>query len=330
MFKSEDHRRSSSPIIVLFRLILSLSMFAVLLVGVYSAYKHFSGLDPLKIDLQAVLKSAFWAKAPQELLGVLSSVKQHQDKIVPGLENKHQDIAFRFLLIADSHNDSANLQKAIAQAKLKFPDLAFIIGLGDYTIVGTIDELKSAKSQFDLAGFRYFLVPGDHDLWDSRDKKREAVANFKEVFGPNFQSFNYEGYIFLLLDNSDNYLGFSQGQLDWINTELEKGKNEGVKGIFAFIPSPLYHPSSDRYMGKSEASLKQQAQAMILQLKSAGVKKVFAGDIHYFSEYEEPITKLSMTTVGAIATERNPQAPRYAVVTVYEDGSSRVEDIEIK
>ena len=83
-------------------------------------------------------------------------------------------------------------------------------------------------------------------------------------------------------------------------------------------------------MGKVESSLKQQAQAMIFQLKSAGVKKVFAGDIHYFSEYEEPTTKLPMVTVGATVTDRNPQAPRYGVVTVFDDGSTKVDDVEIK
>lgn len=336
MFKKTHHRRGSNPIIVLFRLILSLVMFAVLLGGVYSAYKHFSGFDPLKLDPQSIAKELLGSRTPQQFLTAFTSLKlspkilgEASQKIAQVPASTPQ-VAFKFLLVSDSHDDNANLSKAITQSKTKYSDLVFVIGLGDYTNVGTLNELKLAKAEFDKANLRYFLVAGDHDLWDSRDKGMEADANFKQVFGPTFQSFEYQGFKFLLLDNADNYLGFSNTQLDWINSQLEKGKNEGIKGIFVFIPIPLYHPSSDHYMGKTDSSLKQQAQAMILQLKTAGVKKVFAGDIHYFSEYEEPITRLPMMTVGAVATDRNPQAPRYAVVTVYNDGSVRVDDVEIK
>jgi len=116
-------------------------------------------------------------------------------------------------MVADSHNDNVDLQKAINQAKQLHSDLAFIIGLGDYTDVGTIDELKSAKNKFDLASLRYFLVPGDHDLWDARNRSLPAISNFKEVFGPNFQSFTFNNFSFLLLDNSDDYKGLTVPRL---------------------------------------------------------------------------------------------------------------------
>ncbi len=342
MFKHHQGRRPSNPIFLLFRLILSLVMFAVLLGGVYSAYKHFSGLDPLKLDPQAVVNQFLGVRTPQQLLGVLSSLKL-SPKILPAgrqiLGDTSQKItpstpsspsSFKFLLVSDSHNDNANLAKTIDQSKTKYPDLVFVIGLGDYTNVGTIDELRSAKRQFDIAGLRYFLIAGDHDLWDSRDKIGDPGANFKSVFGLLYQSFTYQGFKFLLLDNSDNYKGISEGQKNWITAELEKGKEEGTKGIFVFISEPLFHPSSDHYMGKVDKDLKSQAQSLIYQLKDAGVKKVFSGDIHYFSEYEEPITKLPMVTVGAVTSERNPQAPRYAIVTVFEDGTTKVEDMQIQ
>lgn len=338
MFKKYK-KRSSNPLFVIFRLILSIVMFGLLLGGAYTAYKHFSGLDPLKLDPQSILKQLIGTKTPPELLGVLSALKI-DPKIIPSTNREQGQttnnvaptntgkVAFKFMLMADSHSDNANLKKAIAQAKEKYPDLSFIIGLGDYTNVGTIDELKKAKAEFDLSGFRYFLIAGDHDLWDSRDKGNQAAANFKQVFGPLYQSFTFNNFKFLLLDNSDNYAGLGQEQQDWINSELEKA--EGNMGIFAFIHEPLYHPSSDRFMGKVEKNLKVEAQSLIYQLKNAGVKKVFSGDIHYFSEYEEPTTKLEMVTVGAVLTERNPQVPRFAIGYVFEDGSIKVEDVEIR
>lgn len=343
MFGRRHHpgRRPANPIYILFRLILSLIMFGILLAGIYSAYKHFSGLDPLKLDPQALVHDLTGAKTPTQFLSLLSSLKispkilgttQVTDKIpLAGLTQTANSAGnFKFLLIADSHNDNINLQKAITQAKKNNPDLAFIIGLGDYTNVGTTQELKAAKLELDRANLRYFLIAGDHDLWDARNRNLSPDSNFKQIFGPLFQSFEYNSFKFLLLDNSDNYKGISPEQQRWISDELEKAKEEGLKGIFVFIHEPLYHPSSDHYMGKVDKDLKAQAESLIYQLKQAGVKKIFAGDIHYFSEYEEPVTKLPMATVGAIVTDRNPQAPRYAIVTVFDDGRSSVDDLEIK
>ena len=338
--KHYQGRRSANPLFMFFRLILSLTIFLVLLGGVYSAYRHFSGIDPLKLDPQALLRSALEAKTPQQLMAVLSSLKVNKfdnkllnqanlgnfTKSVPAT----QAAVFKFLLVTDSHNDNANLRQAISQAKQAYPNLSFIIGLGDYTDVGTLDELQAAKKEFDLAGLRYFLLAGDHDLWDSRNRNLPSDTDFKQVFGPTYQSFIHQGFLLLLLDNSDNYQGFGSAQLDWLGKELEKGKQEQTKGMLVFMTEPLYHPSSDHYMGKVEKNLKQQAQSMIFLLRAAGVKKIFAWDTHYFSEYEEPQTKLPMMTVGAIVADRNPQVPRYAIVTVYEDGSTRVDDVEIK
>ncbi len=302
------------------------------MMGGYSAYKHFSGLDPLKLDPQAVISNLIQDKTPKQVWEILG---QFTKKEVISLDNltdtkSSSNPAFSFLLIADSHNDSLNLTKAISQSKESHPDLKFIIGLGDYTEVGTVGELKATKKELDLFGLRYFLVAGDHDLWDSRDKQNPPDTNFKAVFGPAYQSFTFNNYKFLLIYNSDNYKGIGKEQSGWITSELEKSKEEGVKGILVFLHEPLYHPSSDRYMGKIEKDLKTQAESLVYQLKKADVKKIFAGDTHYYSEYEEPVTKLSMVTVGAIVTERNPQAPRYVVVTVFEDGNISVDDTAIR
>lgn len=316
MFK-RHYKKSANPIFILFRLILSLVMFAVLLGGVYSAYKHFSGLDPLKLDpLSLVLKQI--PKQRSDLLSQIASSK-------PEIKAKP---VFKFLALSDSHSDNNNLKKAINQAKEKYPDIQFIVGLGDYTEVGTPDELRSAKQEFDLSGLRYFVIPGDHDLWDSRDKQKQPGENFRQVFGPLYQSFTFENFRFLLLDNSDNYQGLGEEQERWIEDNLEK--QEDTRGMLIFIHEPLFHPSSDHFMGRMEPKVKQQAKSLIYQLKAAGVKLVLSGDIHFFGEYSEPETNLSMVTLGAVTSERNPQAPRYGIVWVFDDGSVKVEDVEIK
>lgn len=335
MFKMHHQgRRHTNIVFVIFRLILSIVMFAILTLGIYSAYKHFSGFDPLKFDPVAVLKNLIGARSPGEFIGALPSVKIGEKILGKSVSSDSkpadQKALFKFLLIADSHTDNVNLAKAIEQAKSAYPDLKFIIGLGDYSDVGTVAELKSAKSVFDTSGLRYFLIPGDHDLWDCRNRDLESVSCFTQVFGPPYQSFELDDFKFLLLDNSDDYQGFSDSEKQWIENELERIKQGSFKGVLVFLHEPLFHPSSEHVMGKVENTLKQQARDLIFELKDGGVKKVFAGDTHFFSEYNEPVTGLSMVTAGAVSSQRNPQTPRFIVVSVFEDGSTKVDDVEIK
>lgn len=337
------HKRSSFLPFVIFRLILSLAMFVLLFGGLYLAYKSFSGVDPLKLNLNSIttnLKSVNLSElakyVPFDAFKKMGSTNENivinlktggQSESLGKESSQNSKPLFNFVLIADSHSDNSDLKKALAMAKTW--DAQFLIGLGDYTEVGTVDELKNAKTELDASGIRYFLTPGDHDLWDSRDKSRQPSANFNQVFGPNYQSFSQQNFRIIILFNSDNYTGVDENQLGWLKEQLGSAKNER-ENILVFLHTPLFHPSSDHVMGRVEPKLKGQARELIKLFVDMGVKKVFAGDTHVFSEYIESETNLSMMTVGAVTSERNLQLPRFARVWVFEDGTTKVEDVEIR
>ena len=338
MFGRYSKKKSTFLPFAIFRLLLSLVILAILLVGIYTAYKQFSGFDPAAADPKAVIASFLASGNFDSLLKLLPfDLKKEQvvyeskplelpkeEKINPP-QPKKAKLDFTFALIADVHNDNALLKKALQQIK----DVSFIIGLGDYTDVGTAAELQEAKKILDESKVRYFVIAGDHDLWDSRDKQKEPTFNFKQVFGSRWQSFQHQNVAFLLLDNSDNYQGFGEAQINWLSQELEKLKTGDTRLILAFVHEPLTHPSSDHIMGRVEPALKDQAKKVAKILQSGGVKKVFAGDIHFFSQHNDPETSLAMVTVGAVTTQRNPQLPRFALVKVFDDGSLEVEDVEV-
>ncbi len=348
MFRKRK-KRSSNPLFGLFRLLLSMIMLTALLGGIYSAYRHFSGVDPLKMSPKSITEVVLGMfsqpkiiqdiqdKVSSKVLGKATKAPQEEYKLsnldikkdpTPAPVKTRGRLLFKFALIADSHDDSTDLKKALDQIKKDFGDIKFIIGLGDYTDVGTLDELKTAKTLLDGSGFRYFLTAGDHDLWDSRNKDLKPEANFVSVFGPVYQSFSEENFKFIILYNSDNYIGLGDVQKQWLSDQLNSSKDN--PGTFVFLHEPLFHPSSDHFMGRVEPKLKTQARDLISQFAKAGVKKVFAGDAHYFSEYEDPESNLSMVTIGAVTLERNLQNPRFGVVSIYDDGSTGVEDVEIK
>lgn len=236
--------------------------------------------------------------------------------------------AFKFALVADSHSENSNLMTALKIAKDQ--GVEFVIGLGDYTKIGTITELVEAKKIFDDSGLTYHLVPGDHDLWDSRDKEKDkATANFEIVFGKPYQSFTWQQATFLMIDNSDNYLGVSPEQLQFIKDQLDVHQKSGRSLLLVFIHEPLYHQESKHIMGRVNEELADQAQQLIKLLADYDVSRVFAGDLHFFGQFTEPQHNVKMTTIGALAAERNIQEPRFAIVSVMTDDAYQVQDREI-
>lgn len=338
MFGKKGHRKASNPILGIFRLFISLIIMAVLGLGLLQAYKSFSGYDPTTVSPQASLKNILTSEGAYEfIVSLLSfsptgSFDKAKDALTTdrgGSSNTPSGpVRFRFAVIADSHKDYSNLAKALKQAK--DANAKIIVGMGDLSDVGTVEELKKTKEQFDLSGLPYYITPGDHDLWDPRDKNLPAAQNFMDTFGPPYQAFSYDSVRYILIYNSDNYLGLDELQLKWLEDELSKQEQNPSKLIFAIADLPIFHPSSDHVMGKTNEKLKNQADHLASIFKKHGVDEVFSADTHFFSQYKDPINDLNMTTVGAITSDRNPQTPRFVLVDIYEDGSYNIQSVEIK
>ncbi len=323
------------------RLGLSLIMLAVLVIGGYSAFKHFSGLDPKGLDAKSLIVNSAWeiigsVEANQILDSILSfkiptslpSAPVTSQEVTNPTPRPGAEIILRFALVADSHNANPNLTTALLDAKAK--QAKFVIGLGDYTEVGTDSELKAVKDIFNSVGLPYYLTAGDHDLWNARDKGVSPEAKFNSIFGSPYQSFSDSGVRFLILYNADNYQGLDEVQMNWLETQVETQVTNPAKLTLAFLHEPLYHPSSDHFMGRVTPNLKSQAQKINQLLQKGGVKEVFYGDTHFFGRYKEPSTGLRMTTIGALTAERNAQRPRYSLVEVWNDYQYNVSDIELK
>ena len=124
----------------------------------------------------------------------------------------------RVALVADSHNENELLAKALSQAGGK--GVNFVIGLGDYTNVGTVEELRQAREVFDRSKLEYLVTVGDHDLWDSRNRGEDPLTNFREVFDDSTRVLEREGIQFVILDNSDIYSGIDSESWKLLNDSL--------------------------------------------------------------------------------------------------------------
>jgi len=263
----------------------------------------------------------------------------------------------RLALVSDSHKDNENLKKALRQAGGMGINL--VIGLGDYTNVGTLEELRQAKEIFDQSKLDYLLTAGDHDLWDSRDKGKDPLSNFKEVFGLSSQVFEKDNIQFVIVDNSDIYKGISQEDWEILKSiksikstksttssnsqqALDTRDTLNTRGtlIFVFAQKTPFHPDSKHVMGSESAQVADQAKELMTLLEDKKVDGFFSGDLHFFAEFsskggstsggKSPAGSVKITTIGAVSKERNFQGPRFGILTVFDDYSWEVEDVEIR
>lgn len=269
-------------------------------------------------------------------LGNLSHLSNlNQDK-----EAVPKKVILTFALVADSHNDNANLKKALDLAKQR--DASFVIGLGDWSDIGTMGELAAAKKVFDESGLRYYVTAGDHDLWDSRSRGEEAITNYRAVFGNPSRVLDEKWVKIVLLDNSDIYRGIDSN--DWQNLveslkETERQSSKETKLTFVMAHKAPFHPQSAHVMGSENGQVADQANRLIELIEENKVDGFFSGDLHFFAGFSTTGGSASgghspggvkITTIGAISSERNFQGPRFAQVSVFSDYSWEVEDIEVR
>lgn len=229
----------------------------------------------------------------------------------------------RVALVADSHNENDLLEKALRQ--VGGVGVNFVIGLGDYTNLGTIDELKGAKEVFDRSGLVYYLTAGDRDGWQSRNNN-SSESNFFKVFNSQIRVIDKERVQFILIDNSDIYKGIDSGSWSLLAGSLDKE----AKLKFVFAHKTPYHPQSSHIMGEDSRLVSSQAERLMVMLQDKNADGFFSGDLHFFAKFQTPDKSVKISTIGAIASERNFQGPRFGLLTIFDDYSWEVEDVEIR
>ncbi len=233
-------------------------------------------------------------------------------------------LLLRFAVVADSHNNNQLLTKALKQAQGR--GINFVVALGDLTNVGTVEELQQAKTAFNDSRLTFYVTAGDHDLWDSRNREEAPLANFEQIFGVANHQIVKEGIQIVIIDNSDIYKGISSKTWRFLTDSLKK---ESKLRLVMAHKTP-FHPESKHVMGEDSPEVAKQAQSLLAILKDSKVDGFFSGDLHFFAQFKDPSQTVKMTTIGAVASERNFQGPRFAIVSVFGDYSWGVEDVEIR
>ncbi|OGE00747.1 hypothetical protein A2W45_03925 [Candidatus Curtissbacteria bacterium RIFCSPHIGHO2_12_41_11] len=237
---------------------------------------------------------------------------------------KVKRLVLKFAIVSDSGGENDLLTKALPQAQGK--GINFVIGLGDWTTVGTLEQLSVAKQVFDDSKLEYYVTAGDHDLWASRNQDNDPLSNFNQTFGKASHLIEKDRIQIVILDNSDIYKGIPSESWELLFESLKKD----VKLRFVMAHKTPFHPDSAHIMGQDAQNVKAQAENLLAILEEGQISGFFSGDMHFFAQFKTPKQAVKITTIGAVASQKNFQGPRFGIVTVYDDYSWKAEDVEIR
>ena len=227
-------------------------------------------------------------------------------------------------LLADAHEDWDNLEAALEEAEDLDVDQVFF--LGDFTDWGDVPGLKNGKEMLDESGLAWEALPGDHDLAQSASKTGGGgLENFLEVFGHNYGTTKLGGYTFMYFDNSANFTPLDEERFTWFLDHVEDAD-------FVLLAQPIYHDKSLILMGIVDGEeiedVNNQRKMLLSKVRQAEVKAVVAADHHMSSVSKDPErASLRHFVVGALASSRNLQTPRFSVLSVYADGSYTLDEV---
>ncbi len=238
--------------------------------------------------------------------GNRKGIKNQEEQEIP-------EKTLKFAVMADVHSDWENFRQALERAK---GDVGFVVVVGDLTTIGKKSELLEAKRILDESGLKYYVIPGNHDVWYDRRLNKDF---FSEVFGKTYGSFKKDNFKYILINNGDYKNGLeglkgTEGQKKWLEEEAEECLRITC---LIFMHMPLNHPNSVYVMGQDSPAVATQAAQLVKLLVKNKVKQIFAGHLHFSSSYE--LEGLKTTIAGAITSERNFQSPKFLEVSVSGD-----------
>ena len=122
----------------------------------------------------------------------------------------------------------------------------------------------------------YYQIPGNHDT-----HSKEARKIYGHRFRQFYQSFDYQDWHFVLLDNSEKqrwgYLG--PAQFEWLKLDLKQTR---AKGVFVFLHFPVWEP--DRITPEYYEFWEQTLHPLF---RNSRVRAVFAGHYHTYGPTRE-------------------------------------------
>lgn len=182
---------------------------------------------------------------------------------------------FSIAQVSDVHEliGTNNFKAIISEINTKLAP-QFTIVSGDITDHGTPAQYALYLQDKQLFANTVYTLPGNHDVrwWNANGKK-----TFTDQVGPLFQSFNYGGVHFVLLDTTVNFeldAKVNKAQLEWLKADVESIPEGMPVILFGHHPFKI----NNNVTGRHE---------LLRAVQGANVVAFMNGHVHYYGNVVE-------------------------------------------
>jgi outer membrane protein assembly factor BamB/predicted phosphodiesterase len=233
-----------------------------------------------------------------------------------------QPETFSFLDITDTHQTAAGsvepLRRLVASAIDEANRPALIIDTGDITESARDEEysvFKSAISPLSAAKIAFYAVPGNHDVRWRADGKEE----FARQFGKVYQSFDYGGAHFVLLDSTvalEHWGHIDKAEIDWLDRDMRKVRADTP--IFVFLHHSIGRDGPPTRLVDNEFDLLKKLEThnvvaiftghghTDLAWKTNGIQTLMCRGLYQGSYYHVSVTPVLVTIDRVYTTNPGP------------------------
>jgi len=205
---------------------------------------------------------------------------------------------FRFALLSDVQEAIDRIQDVYRRINSE-PELDFLLGAGDLTEEGEVDELQRFQRELASLNVPYYTTLGNHELG-------KYPPAYQDWFGrANFQ-FVHRGVYFTLLDSGSATVDPLAN--DWLDGWLANGK-QSVHVVAMHIP-PL-DPVGTR---NAAFASRAEASALLAKLAQARVDLTLYGHIHAYYSFENAGIPAVISGGGGATPELASNIGRHFVV----------------
>ena len=189
--------------------------------------------------------------------------------------------------------------------------IAFAIELGDLLRKGRRWFYRRFLNQLGKnLSIPFLTAIGNHDLY-------HGSANYREIFGPTFYSFQIGQAYFIILDTSARFR-FDKAQRQWLEAELQRSQASKIRFVLAHVP--LFDPRGRPEFVKCLSE--KDAKDLLDLFRRYHVTHFFASHIHgYFSGAWEGVPYTITGGAGARLHGKDPEHFFHHYIKVHVSGS---------
>lgn len=205
---------------------------------------------------------------------------------------------FRFALLSDVQEAIDEVSDIFERLNLE-PDVRFLLGAGDLTERGSVEELERYQRELEALDVPYFTTLGNHELGQS-------PSRYHDYFGRGSFQFGFRGVSFTLLDSASATL--DPIVYDWLDGWL-KAAERRVHVVGMHIP-----PLDPIGVRNGAFASRPEAAKLLAKLAEGRVDLTVYGHIHSYYSFENAGIPAYISGGGGAIPERFDEVGRHFLV----------------